>query len=193
MSLRHPCRSHSRGAAVSAPGGSPPGTPTTARRRAGTGGSPSAAPLHDDHRLRRSGGTAVPGRARDRTCYPGWPSLLVHTDTSDVAGEPSATPGGLACLYQAYCACCGAASRPVPGGPAPAQGRATLGRPGRQHRWPTGRCSGTTGHGRAPVRGSLAGPARSRTTSRLGPRGLTRKPGSRWARGSEPWPERRRG
>jgi hypothetical protein len=35
--------------------------------------------------------------------------------------EPTATPGGLACLYQAYCSCCGAAyparsgHRPQPG------------------------------------------------------------------------------
>ena len=42
-------------------------------------------------------------------CHPAWPSLVVHTEAGDVAVEPSATPGGLACLYQAYCAGCGAA------------------------------------------------------------------------------------
>jgi hypothetical protein len=41
-------------------------------------------------------------------CDPAWPSLVVHADVSDVTVEPAATPGGLACLYQAYCAACGA-------------------------------------------------------------------------------------
>ena len=42
-------------------------------------------------------------------CAPTWPELVVHTEVGDVAVEPSAAPGGLACLYQAYCADCGAA------------------------------------------------------------------------------------
>ena len=36
------------------------------------------------------------------------PTLVVHTGDGDVAVAPSATPGGLACLYQAYCTGCGA-------------------------------------------------------------------------------------
>ena len=41
------------------------------------------------------------GPAPDCTCDPAWPSLVVHAVTGDVAVEPAATPGGLACLYQA--------------------------------------------------------------------------------------------
>jgi hypothetical protein len=40
--------------------------------------------------------------------WPG-PPLVVHTEADDVTVVPSATPGGLACLYQAYCVGCGAA------------------------------------------------------------------------------------
>ena len=41
-------------------------------------------------------------------CSPAWPALVVHTDDGrriDVV--PAATPGGLACLYEARCARCG--------------------------------------------------------------------------------------
>ena len=41
------------------------------------------------------------GQAPGCTCDPAWPSLVVHAVTGDVAVEPAATPGGLACLYQA--------------------------------------------------------------------------------------------
>lgn len=50
-------------------------------------------------------GGLVPGC----TCCPPWPSLVVHTEDGDIAVVPSATPGGLACLYQAYCTGCGVA------------------------------------------------------------------------------------
>jgi hypothetical protein len=43
------------------------------------------------------------------TCHPPWPALVVHTGDGDIAVVPSATPGGLACLYWAYCAGCWAA------------------------------------------------------------------------------------
>jgi hypothetical protein len=49
-------------------------------------------------------GGPAPGCARGAP----WPSLVVHTDAGDVAVEPAAMPGGLACLYQAYCTGCGA-------------------------------------------------------------------------------------
>jgi hypothetical protein len=49
-------------------------------------------------------GGPVPGCA----CSPPWPTLVVHTGDGDIAVVPSATPGGLACLYQAYCTGCGA-------------------------------------------------------------------------------------
>jgi hypothetical protein len=49
-------------------------------------------------------GDLVPGCG----CRPPWPGLVVHTEAGDVAVEPSAAPAGLACLYQAYCAGCGA-------------------------------------------------------------------------------------
>ena len=42
-------------------------------------------------------------------CDPAWPSLVVHAETRDITVEPSATPGGLACLYHAFCVACGAA------------------------------------------------------------------------------------
>jgi len=51
-----------------------------------------------------TGGTA-PGCA----CDPAWPALVAHTEAGDVTVRPAATPGGLACLYQAYCASCGTA------------------------------------------------------------------------------------
>ena len=41
-------------------------------------------------------------------CSAAWPALVVHTDDGrriDVV--PAATPGGLACLYEARCAHCG--------------------------------------------------------------------------------------
>ena len=70
-------------------------------------------------------------------CDPAWPSLVVHTEAGDVAVEPAATPGGLACLYQAYCAGCGAAypgpfrvppaARHRAGPPRPAQAGAAAG------------------------------------------------------------------
>ena len=41
-------------------------------------------------------------------CDPPWPALAAHTENGDVSVEPAATPGGLACLYQAYCIRCGA-------------------------------------------------------------------------------------
>lgn len=37
-----------------------------------------------------------------------WAALIVRTEDGDVAVAPSATPGGLACLYQAFCTGCGA-------------------------------------------------------------------------------------
>ena len=40
------------------------------------------------------------GPAPGYACDPPWPSLVVHAETGDVAVEPAATPGGLACLYQ---------------------------------------------------------------------------------------------
>jgi prevent-host-death family protein len=43
------------------------------------------------------------------SCDPAWPSLAVHTEAGDIAVQPTATPGALACLYQAYCTGCGAA------------------------------------------------------------------------------------
>lgn len=52
------------------------------------------------------------GPAPGCTCAPAWPSLVVHTSEGDVAVQPSTTPGGLACLYQAFCADCGT---PYPG------------------------------------------------------------------------------
>jgi hypothetical protein len=42
-------------------------------------------------------------------CCPAWPALVVHTEDADVAVVPSATPGGLACLFNAHCTGCGAA------------------------------------------------------------------------------------
>ncbi len=62
--------------------------------------------------------SAVPGCA----CRPLWPSLVVRTESGDVTVAPSATPGGLACLYQAYCAGCGAVY-PGPFRVPPAPGR----------------------------------------------------------------------
>jgi hypothetical protein len=41
------------------------------------------------------------------TCHPPWPALVVHTIDRDVTVVPSDTPGGLACLYWAYCIGCG--------------------------------------------------------------------------------------
>jgi hypothetical protein len=55
------------------------------------------------------------GPAAGCSCAPGWPGLVVHTEDGDVAVKPAATPGGLACLYQAYCTGCGATYRLVPG------------------------------------------------------------------------------
>lgn len=49
-------------------------------------------------------GAPAPGCA----CRPPWQALVVRTGDGDVAVAPSATPGGLACLYQAYCTGCGA-------------------------------------------------------------------------------------
>ena len=49
------------------------------------------------------------GPAGRCSCEPAWPGLVVHTEAGDVAVEPAATPGGLACLYRAYCAGCGTA------------------------------------------------------------------------------------
>jgi predicted PurR-regulated permease PerM len=61
----------------------------------------------------------------------------VHAEAGDVAVEPAATPGGLACLYQAYCSHCGAvypgpfrvppAARHRAGPPRPAQAEAAAG------------------------------------------------------------------
>ena len=42
-------------------------------------------------------------------CDPPWPGLVAHTEAGDITVEPAATPGPLACLYQASCARCGAA------------------------------------------------------------------------------------
>ena len=39
-------------------------------------------------------------------CDPPWPGLVAHTEAGDVDVEPAATPGALACLYQAYCTHC---------------------------------------------------------------------------------------
>jgi hypothetical protein len=41
-------------------------------------------------------------------CDPAWPSLVAHTEAGYTTVRPAVTPGGLACLYQAYCASCGA-------------------------------------------------------------------------------------
>lgn len=49
----------------------------------------------------------APGPVSGCACTPAWPDLVVHTETGDIAVEPAATPGGLACLYQARCARCG--------------------------------------------------------------------------------------
>ena len=78
-------------------------------------------------------GVPAPGCA----CDPAWSSLVVHTEAGDVAVEPAATSGGLACLYQAYCSCCGAAypgpfrvppaARHRAGPPRPAQAGAAAG------------------------------------------------------------------
>lgn len=51
--------------------------------------------------------TAAP--AAGCACRPPWPALVVRTEAGDVAVAPSSTPGGLACLYLAYCTGCGAA------------------------------------------------------------------------------------
>ncbi len=48
------------------------------------------------------------GPAPGCVCRPPWPSLVVYTGDGVVAVVPSATPGGLAFLYQAYCTGCGA-------------------------------------------------------------------------------------
>lgn len=39
-------------------------------------------------------------------CQPPWPALVAHTEGGDVIVAPSATPGGLACLCQAFCTGC---------------------------------------------------------------------------------------
>jgi hypothetical protein len=83
--------------------------------------------LRGAHRLRRwrgrRGGPADRGQARPAarrspvttgpepgcTCDPAWPSLVVHAEAGDVAVRPAASPGGLACLCDAYCTRCGAA------------------------------------------------------------------------------------
>ena len=57
------------------------------------------------------------------SCDPVWPSLVVHTEVGDIAVQPTATPGVLACLYQAYCTGCGAAYPGPFRAPAAAQGR----------------------------------------------------------------------
>lgn len=48
------------------------------------------------------------GLAPGCVCDPAWPSLVTHTEAGDITVQPAATPGGLACIYQAYCASCGA-------------------------------------------------------------------------------------
>lgn len=41
-------------------------------------------------------------------CRPTWPALEVRLDDGErVDVVPAATPGGLACLYEAFCARCG--------------------------------------------------------------------------------------
>jgi hypothetical protein len=40
---------------------------------------------------------------------------MVRTEAGDVAAEPTATPGGQACLSQAHCSCCEAAYPARPG------------------------------------------------------------------------------
>lgn len=54
----------------------------------------------------------VTGPAAPCSCAPPWPGLVVRTTDGDVAVKPAATPGPLACLYQAHCAGCGT---PYPG------------------------------------------------------------------------------
>jgi hypothetical protein len=49
----------------------------------------------------------APGPVGGCACTPAWPNLVVHTETGDITVEPAATPGGLACLYQARCVHCG--------------------------------------------------------------------------------------
>lgn len=41
-------------------------------------------------------------------CDPQWPSLLASIDGRTIQANPARTPGGLACLYYAYCTGCGA-------------------------------------------------------------------------------------
>lgn len=49
-----------------------------------------------------------PGVVESCVCSPAWPALVVHTDDGRLIDViPSATPGGLACLYEARCARCG--------------------------------------------------------------------------------------
>ncbi len=55
-------------------------------------------------------------------CRPPWPALVARTEIGDIAVAPSPTPGGLACLYQAYCTGCGA-TYPGPFRVQPAPGR----------------------------------------------------------------------
>lgn len=59
--------------------------------------------------------------AADCQCRPQWPLLVVPTEAGDVIVEPAATPGALACLFQAYCANCGVAY------PGPFRARLALG------------------------------------------------------------------
>jgi hypothetical protein len=77
----------------------------------------TARPAPSASRVARTGGP-VPGC----TCRPPWPTLVVHAGDGDVAVVSSATPRGLACLYRAYCASCGAAY-PGPFRVAPAPGQ----------------------------------------------------------------------
>lgn len=49
-----------------------------------------------------------PGPVVGCACTPAWPDLVVHTEIGDVTVEPALAPGGLACLYQAWCTDCGA-------------------------------------------------------------------------------------
>jgi hypothetical protein len=56
---------------------------------------------------RISGSKWQRGLAALRLLYE-WAALIVRTEDGDVAVAPSATPGGLACLYQAFCTGCGA-------------------------------------------------------------------------------------
>jgi prevent-host-death family protein len=51
-------------------------------------------------------------------CDPAWPALVVHTEEGDVAVQPAATPGALACLYHVYCTGCGT-DYPGPSGRSP--------------------------------------------------------------------------